>query len=46
MLLAKAKVLIIGLPINAQVYERTKAIMDSSYAKPTQVAKAHVYPPP
>ena len=42
LLAPKAKVLINGLPFNAEGYERAKAILESAYGKPTKVAKAHV----
>ena len=42
LLTPKAKVLINGLPFNAEGYERAKVILESAYGKPTEVAKAHV----
>ena len=39
---SKTKVLINGLPFNAEGYERAKVILESPYGKPTVAAKAHV----
>ena len=41
LLAPKAKVLINGLPFNAEGYERAKAIVESAYGKLMEVAKAH-----
>ena len=42
LLVPKVKVLINGLPFNAEGYERAKVILESAYGKPMEVAKAHV----
>ena len=42
LLAPKAKVLINGLPFNAEGYKREKVILKSAYRKPTEVAKTHV----
>ena len=38
----KAKVLINGLPFNAEGHERANVILASAYGKPTEVANAHI----
>ena len=42
LLAPKAKVLINGLPFDAEGYKREKVILKSAYRKPTEVAKTHV----
>ena len=42
LLIPKAKLLINGLPFNAEGYERAKTILETTYGRPTEVAKAHV----
>ena len=42
LLVPKAKVLINGLPVIAEGYERAKVIPESVYGKPTKVAKGYV----
>ena len=38
----KGKILINGLPFNAEGYERAKATLEGAYGKPTEVAKARL----
>ena len=42
LLAPKAKLLINGLPFNAEGYETTKVILENQHGKPTEVVKAHV----